>query len=124
MSMEGSELNEALRGIIREEVNEVVMKAKQYMGGTWNDTLRVAIEHLFSDVGVKQIDAKRGEDGSQIKVLLNSGDSIRGLASNAPISGMVVINGKFKKNLNGREAIMLVQSMRAVWDEYKAGAQG
>ena len=122
--MEGSELNEVLREVIREEINEVVMKAKQYMGGTWNDTLRIPIEHLFSDVGVKQIDAKRGEDGSQIKVLLNNGDSIRGVASNSPVSGMVVVNGKFKRNLNGREAIMLVQSMRTVWEEYRDAAQG
>lgn len=118
--MEDGELSEALREVIRKEISEVVMKTKQYMGGTWNDTLRIPIEHLFSDVGVKQIDAKRDDDGSVIKILLNNGDSIRGAASNWPASGAVTINNKFRRDLNGREAIMLVQSMRTAWEEYRA----
>ena len=120
--MDQKGIRDIIREVLSEDaaIREVVMKAKQYKGGTWNETLRGPIEMLFDDVGVKQIDAKRDEYGSHIKVLLNNGDSIRGETVTSPISGMVTINGKFKKPLNGREAMMLVTSMRQAWEEYSS----
>lgn len=122
--MEDQELRDIIRGLLQDEltIKEVVMKTKGYMSGTWNDSLRPVIEDLFKDIGVRQIDAKRNEFGSQIKVLLNNGDSIRGETTNSPLSGTISINGKYKKPLNGPQAMNLVVTMRKAWDEYSGKA--
>lgn len=122
--------NQGLKNIIVDLIREaisgnVVMRTKGYLGGSWDDVLAPIISDLFKDVGVKQIDAKKGENSSYIKILLKNGDSVRGDTIQQPISGTVTINGKYKKALSGREAMMLVGSMRKAWEEYSAsGGQG
>ena len=117
-------LQSLVRDLIREQLatEDVGMRTKGYKAGTWDDVLRPALESLFADVGVRQIDAKRDVDGSHIKVLLKNGDSIRGITSNSPLSGQVVNNGKWKKKLNSPEAMTLVTTMKRAWEEYR-GAQ-
>lgn len=119
--MDDQGLKNIIVDLIREALaGDVVMKTKKYLGGSWDDILAPIISDLFKDVGVKQIDAKKGENSSHIKILLKNGDSIRGDTIQQPISGTITINGKWKKALNGREAMMLVGSMRTAWEEYSA----
>lgn len=117
--MDVKDIRDIIREFIHEELplKEVVM-AKEYIDEKWDALLQSALLDLFHDVGLERIDAERDGKGSRIEVELDNGDRVIGIATMNPLSGHIIVNDSFRKELNGPQAMRLVINMRDVWDEY------
>lgn len=112
------DIREIIRGLIKEELPMNSTATVDYIDEKWNALLKDALHDIFNDVGISRINAKRTHEGSRIAIDLNNGDRLVGATISNPMCGQIIINGKFKKELNASQAMRLVSSMREVWDEF------
>ena len=105
--------------------NDIVMRTKNYHGGKWDETMKLVIGDLFSSEGVKRIDGKSNEKGSMVTIFLDDGSIIKGATKTFPRIGHVTIkgaHGKMEMELDGRQSINLIGSMKDAWDKYLSAA--